>query len=667
MCGLAGKLLFDPAGTVEADLLARMAELLRRRGPDGAGVWCDGRIGLAHTRLAILDLSPAGRQPMANESGDIWLTFNGEIYNHQELRRGLEQRGHRYRSATDTETIIHLYEEYGAECVQRLRGMFAFALWDGRRQRLMLARDRFGKKPLCYCQTADAITFASEIKALLQDPEVPMALDEASLHHYLTYGYVPGPATAFRAIRKLPPATVMLWEGSRTTRQRYWRPAYLPKLTIGEEEAAERLRDLLREAVRIRLMGDVPLGAFLSGGLDSSSIVALMAEASAAPVKTFSIGFDDHSFDEVRYARAVADRYATDHHEFTVTPDALAALPELVWAYGEPYADSSALATYCVCREASRHVTVALNGDGGDETFAGYDRYLATRLADRYQALPAWLRRGVIAPLVRCLPESTRRRHPVGRLKRFVSALASSPQRRYAQWMSMFDEAGKAQLYNVEFRARLAEVDSLALIEDAYREADSQDFVEQTQAVDIATYLPDDLLVKVDIASMMHGLECRSPFLDHEVAEFATHLPAHLKLRGRTTKYLLRRAMAGHLPACVLRRGKQGFGVPVGRWFRRQLRPLAQEVLLDPRSAERGIFDRAAVRKLLSDHAAGRADHGQRIWQLLFLELWFRTYLDRPRSALTGPLSSLHVERRAPLTSVAAEPLRPHAPGSETG
>jgi asparagine synthase (glutamine-hydrolysing) len=654
MCGIAGKLCFDRTQAVDADLVARMTHMLRHRGPDDQGIWCHGRIGLGHARLAIVDLSPAGHQPMTNETGDIWLTFNGEIYNHGELRATLEQRGHHYRSATDTETIIHLYEEYGPQCVQYLRGMFAFALWDAARQRLVLARDRFGKKPLCYCETADGLTFASEIKALLQDPDVPQALDETALHHYLTYGYVPNPATAFRAIHKLPPATVLMWEDGRISARRYWRPAYLPKLTICEEEAADRLRDLLREAVRIRLMGDVPLGAFLSGGIDSSTVVALMAEVAGAPVKTFSIGFDEPSFDELRYAREVAGRYGTEHCEFIVTPDALAVLPELVWAYGEPYADSSALATYYLCRETRRHVTVALNGDGGDEAFAGYDRYLATQLAERYQELPAWLRQRVIAPLVRRLPESTRRKHPIGRLKRFVAAVGSSPERRYAQWMSLFDNPGKAQLYTPEFRARVAELDSLALIEAAYQQADSQDFVEQTQSVDIATYLPDDLLVKVDIASMMHGLECRSPFLDHQVAEFAAHLPAHFKLRGRTGKYLLRKAMAGYLPARILRRGKQGFGVPVGRWFRRQLRPLAYEVLLDPRSADRGILDPAAVSRLLEQHATGRADHGQRIWQLLFLELWFRTYLDRPRAAVTGPLASLPVERSEAFSPVAA-------------
>ena len=675
MCGITGKLNLDPSHPVQADLISRMNEVLRHRGPDDQGVWCDRHVGLGHARLAIVDLSAAGHQPMTNETGDVWLTFNGEIYNHRDLRVDLEQRGHRYRSATDTETIIHLYEEHGPECVEHLRGMFAFALWDARRRRLLLARDRFGKKPLVYCQTPAALTFASEIKALLQDPEVPDALDEVALHHYLTYGYVPGPWTAFLAIRKLPPATLLVWENGTVRTHRYWRLHHLPKVTMPEEEAAERLRDLLREAVAIRLMGDVPVGAFLSGGVDSSSVVALMAEAASAPVKTFSIGFDDPSHDELRYSREVAERYGTEHHEFVVTPDALAVLPELVWAYGEPYADSSALPTYYVCRETRRHVTVALNGDGGDEAFAGYDRYLATRFAERYHRLirHSGLRQRVFAPLALSavgglawagqagpFPAVVGQKLAVGlaRLQRFLAAVESPPERRYARWVSLLDDPSKVALYTPEFHARLAEVDSLALIEEAYQDADRTDFVEQTQFVDTMTYLPDDLLVKVDVASMMHSLECRSPFLDHRLAEFAARLPVDLKVRGRTTKYLLKKAMAGHLPARVLRRGKQGFGVPVGSWFRRQLRSLAYDVLLDPGAVQRGLFDPRAVGHLLEEHVTGRADHGQRIWQLLCLELWFRTYLDRPREALRGPLS--HLPTRGATRRKEEEVFRPH-------
>jgi asparagine synthase (glutamine-hydrolysing) len=641
MCGITGKLHLDPTHPVDEALIHRMNSVLVHRGPDDEGIWIDGPIGLGQRRLAIIDLSPTGHQPMSNEDGTVWITHNGEIYNHLELRADLERCGHRYRGTSDTETILHLYEEYGRAFVRYLRGMFAFAIWDSRRCRLLLVRDRFGKKPLLYAETADGLTFASEIKALLQDPTISRDVDEVALHHYLTYGYVPAPQTAFRQIRKLPPASTLLWEDGRISVERYWTLSYTPKLEIGEEEAAEQLLALLRQVTRLRLMSEVPLGAFLSGGIDSSAIVALMAEAMGEPVKTFSIGFDDPTFDELHYARQVAEQYATDHHEFTVTPDALAVLPELVWAYGEPYADSSALPTYYVARETRRYVTVALNGDGGDEAFAGYERYLATRLATRYEQVPRWLREGIVAPLARRLPESTGRKDFFRRLKRFVLAMGDSPERRYARWIILLDNADKERLYTPEFRTRMAEVDSLALLEQAYAAADSPDFVERTQFVDVHTYLPDDLLVKVDVAAMIHALEGRSPFLDHELAEFAARLPVDYKLRGRTSKYILKRALRDHLPASILYRDKQGFGMPVGRWFRRELRPVAYDVLLDPRTLQRGILDGDAVRALLDEHVSGLVNHGYRIWELLFLELWFRTYVDRPRAALLGPAEGI--------------------------
>jgi asparagine synthase (glutamine-hydrolysing) len=618
-----------------------MNAVLRHRGPDDGGVWSDGPIGLGQRRLAIIDLSPTGHQPMSNEDGTVWITFNGEIYNHLELRADLERRGHHYRSTSDTETVLHLYEEHGRDCVTYLRGMFAFALWDSRQRHLLLARDRFGQKPLFYAETADGLTFASEIKSILQDPAISCDVDEVALHHYLTYGYVPAPWTAFCQIRKLPPASTLFWEGGRISVERYWTLRYTPKLEIGEEEAARQLLDLLREATRMRLMSEVPLGAFLSGGIDSSAVVVLMSEAMGEPVKTFSIGFDDQSFNELPYARRVAERYATDHHEFIVTPDALGVLPGLVWAYGEPYADSSALPTYYVARETRRHVTVALNGDGGDEAFAGYERYLATRLAARYEQVPHWLREGIIAPLVRHLPESTKRKDPLRRLKRFVLAMDTTPERRYAHWIILLSDLDKERLYTPEFRTRMAEMDSLTLLEKAYATADSPNFVERTQFVDIQTYLPDDLLVKVDIATMIHSLEGRSPFLDHELAEFAARLPAGYKLRGRTSKYILKQALRNYLPESILHRDKQGFGMPVGRWFRRELRSVAYDVLLDPHTLQRGILDGDAVRALLDEHVSGQVNHGYRIWQLLFLELWFRTYVDRSRTKLTGPTEGI--------------------------
>jgi asparagine synthase (glutamine-hydrolysing) len=598
-------------------------------------------MGLGQRRLAIIDLSPSGHQPMSNEDSTVWITLNGEIYNHLGLRADLERRGHRYRSTSDTETILHLYEEHGPNCVEYLRGMFAFALWDSHRHRLLLARDRFGQKPLLYAETAGGLTFASEIKAILQDPAIARDVDEVALHHYLTYGYIPTPKTAFRQIRKLPPASILVWEGGRISIERYWVLRYTPKLEIGEAEAAGRLLTLLREATRMRLMSEVPVGAFLSGGIDSSAVVALMAEAMSEPVKTFSVGFDDQSFNELPYARRVAERYATDHHEFIVTTDALAVLPELVWAYGEPYADSSALPTYYVARETRRHVTVALNGDGGDEAFAGYERYLANRLAERYEYLPSWLSEGLIAPLARRLPEATGRKAPLRRFKHFVLAMNATPVRRYAHWITQIDNEAKNNLYTPDFRARMANIDSLTLLEQAYAAADSPDFLDRTQFADVTIYLPDDLLVKVDIAAMIHSIEGRSPFLDHHVAEFAARLPASYKLHGWVGKYILKRALRNHLPKSILHRGKQGFALPIGRWFRHELRQVAYDVLLDLHTLARGIFDGRAVRTMLDEHVSGRINHRYRIWELLVLELWFRTYIDRPCTALTGPAEGI--------------------------
>ena len=641
MCGICGQLNFDPDKPVEESLIHRMCAVIAHRGPDDEGVYIDKNVGLGNRRLAIIDLSPAGHQPMSNEDKSIWITFNGEIYNFPELRKGLEKQGHLFFSNSDTETIVHLYEEHGIDCVKHLQGMFAFALWDERKRRLLLARDRFGQKPLLYAKTADGLTFASEIKALLQDSTISCDVDEGALHHYLTYGYVPTPHTAFRQIRKLPPASTLLWEEGRISIERYWTLRYTPKLTLSEEEAAEQLLTLLREATRMRLMSEVPLGAFLSGGIDSSAVVALMAEAMGEPVKTFSIGFEDQSFNELHYARQVAERYATDHHEFIVKPDAVAILPELVWAYGEPYADSSALPTYYVARETRRHVIVALNGDGGDEALAGYERYLANQLAVRYERFPWWLREGVIAPLARRLPEATGRKAILRRFKHFVLATDTTPERRYAHWITLIDNEAKNNLYTSDFRARVANVDSLSLLERAYAAADGSDFLDRTQFADVTTYLPDDLLVKMDIATMIHSLEGRSPFLDHHLAEFAARLPPNYKLRGRTGKYILKRALRDHLPKSIQHRGKQGFALPIGRWFRHELRQVAYDVLLDPRTLARGMFDGQAVRTMLDEHANGRINHRYRIWELLMLELWFRTYVDRPRAELTSPAEGI--------------------------
>lgn len=621
---------------MDGALIRRMGELLAHRGPDGEGTYVDGPVGLGHRRLAIIDLSPAGRQPMSNEAcaeqsrsnGTLWITFNGEIYNFQELRDDLLKRGHRFRSKTDTETILHLYEEHGVECLKYLRGMFAFAIWDARERTLLLARDRLGKKPLYYFVDGDGIAFASEPKAFLADPDFKPQPNLEAITHYLTYQYVPSHYSAFQGVRKLPPAHYLLVKDGKVTIERYWKLRYGHKRQLTEEAACEELLTRLREAVRLRLISDVPLGAFLSGGIDSGTIVALMAEHTSMPVKTFSIGFDEKAYDELPYARLVAERYGTEHHEFVVRPEATEVLPKLVWHYNEPFADSSAIPTYYLAQLTRQHVTVALNGDAGDENFAGYDRYVANLLAAQYEQIPRPLRRSLEA-MVRAIPAPSGPRSLVAKGKRFFEALAEPRERRYARWVSHFYPALKAELCTEAFQRAAGGRDSLTLLLDAYQASDAPDLIDATLDVDVNTYLPDDLLVKVDIATMAHGLEGRSPMLDHEFMEFCASLPSQMKLRGRVKKYIFRRALRGLLPREILERPKMGFGVPIDKWLREDLREMAHDVLLSPPAVGRGYFRREVVKRLLDEHTQGVRNWHYQLWNLLVLELWHRAFIDR--------------------------------------
>ncbi len=606
-----------------------MASVINHRGPDDEGIYVKNNVGLAHKRLSILDLSPAGHQPMNNEDGSIWIVFNGEIYNFLDLREELQKKGHTFRSRTDTETIIHLYEEKGVECVHDLRGMFAFAIWDENKKRLFCARDRAGKKPFVYAHTEDGLVFASEIKSLLRDPALKRNLDYSAIHHYLTYQYVPSPLSIFKDIKKLPPAHVLIYEGGDLTIKRYWSLSYQKKLHLSSVgEYGEQFRDLFQEAVKIRLSSDVPLGAFLSGGIDSSLVVAVMSRLMNQPVKTFSIGFEEEGYDEVAFARIIAEKYETDHHEFTVKPDAVSILPQLVWHYNEPFADSSAIPTYYVSKMTRDFVTVALNGDGGDESFAGYERYVADKLADYYRRVPPFIREGIIRRVVDTLPHSINRRNFFRRLKRFVKGISEPPERRYVRWICFFDNEMKGDLYTPSFKDLNRELDSVDLTVKWYERADAEQFLDRTLFVDVMSYLPEDLLVKVDIASMAHSLEARSPFLDHKVMEFAALLPPNLKLRGMETKFLLKDTLSDIVPQEILQRKKMGFGVPLDVWFRNDLKEMAYDVLLDQKSIERGYFRKEYVLQMLDDHVSKRYDHSYRIWALLFLELWHRMFID---------------------------------------
>ena len=629
MCGIVG--IVRPGGTaVDEGVLARMCEAVHHRGPDEDGRYVNGRVGMAMRRLAIIDLA-GGQQPIHNADRTAWIIFNGEIYNYRELRTRLEKLGHRFYTDSDTEAIIHAYDQYGADCPKHLRGMFAFAIWDEPREQLFLARDRVGKKPLLYALTGGQIIFGSEFSALLEHPDISREIQPEAIHYYLSFMCVPAPLTAYRAIRKLEPAHTLTFDRHGEVRiERYWHPDFSKKERFDEHEAGERALALLRDAVRVRLISEVPLGAFLSGGVDSSAVVALMSEESSAPVKTFSIGFEEQDFSELHHARRVAEHIGAEHHEFIVRPNALEVLPMLVEHYGEPYADSSAIPTYYVARETRRHVTVALNGDGGDECFAGYERYAAMRLAETYRKLPGLVRRPLIESAVELLPSSELRRSRARDIKRFVSAASLPTVERYMRWVSVFDAQAKDDLYTDEFRRRMSGHRAADFLAPWFAHANgASGIVDASMMADTMTYLPNDLLVKVDIASMAVSLEARSPFLDHHVIEFAAALPENLKLRGRTTKYLLKQVLKKLLPAENLKRAKMGFGVPIGHWFRGEMKEFLRETLLAEQSMRRGYFKPEAVTRLVEDHIDGRHDHAHQLWTLLMLELWFKRFIDR--------------------------------------
>jgi asparagine synthase (glutamine-hydrolysing) len=627
MCGITGIVRSDGA-PVDRDLLARMNQAIEHRGPDEDGFYFSDGVGLAMRRLAIIDLK-SGQQPIHNADRTAWIVYNGEIYNYRELRQELEKRGHRFYTDSDTEAIVHAYDEYGTDCPKYLRGMFALAIWDTRTKSLFLARDRVGKKPLLYAQVNGQLVFGSEFMALLQHPDVSRDVNYEAIHHYLSFICVPAPLTAFQSISKLPPGHSLLWKNGEIKLERYWQIDFSNKISISEEEAGERVVDLLREAVRVRLMSEVPLGAFLSGGIDSSAVVALMAQESSEKVKTFSIGFEEQDFSELHHARRVAEHVGTEHHEFIVKPDAMEILPTLVEHYGEPFADSSAIPSYYVSRETRKHVTVALNGDGGDECFAGYERYAAMNVAQRYvKLLPAAIRNGLIRNVANALPQAQSRKNPFRKAQRFLDAASLSPVQRYLRWVSAFDEQAKLNLYSENFRNETARFSTIGFLEPWFAKANGAGIVDASLLTDTMTYLPNDLLVKMDIASMAVSLEARSPFLDHHLMEFAASLPERLKLRGLTTKYLLKKILKKFVPEENLTRAKMGFGIPIGDWFRTNMQTFLRETLLSEKALARGLFKRDRVRQMIDQHVERKVDHDHRLWSLLMLELWFERFID---------------------------------------
>jgi len=623
MCGIAGKVNLD-AG-VSASLVEQMCERQAHRGPDARGIHHGKGISLGIQRLRVIDLE-TGDQPVYNEDRSVVVVLNGEIYNFRELREDLVRKGHTFATDGDTEVIAHLYEEHGADLVSHLSGMFAFALWDERRRRLLIARDRVGKKPLFYAEREGRLSFASELAALMADTSIPREVDAAAIDCYLAYGYIQAPRSIWGAVKKLPPAHLLIWEDGRSRIERYWRLDYSRKVDGPLPELEEELRRRVGAAVRRRMIADVPLGALLSGGVDSGIVVAEMSAASAQPVKTFSIGFEQEEYNELPLARLTAERFGTDHEEFVVEPDAIEIVPKLVRHYGEPFADSSAIPSFYLAELTRRHVTVALNGDGGDESFAGYLRYVANSMSSGLDHVPRPLRRGIAASAAALLRAGDARGvRSYGR--RFLTSMGEDGAGRYAAQVGIFSGPERDELLaeGVAPAARSATEEAIA---GPWRDASGSSRLDVLLETDVSTYLPGDLLVKMDIASMAYSLEARSPLLDPEVMEFAASVPPKHKARFAEKKRILRSAYRGRVPDEVLDGKKRGFGVPLGAWFRGELRDFTREVLLDRRTRDRGLIREAPVRALLDQHDRGGADRSMQIWTLLMLELWHREFVD---------------------------------------
>jgi len=621
MCGIVGKLNFNSAKHVDPDQIREMSDSIRHRGPDDGGVWTKGNVGLGHRRLSIIDLSASGRNPMCNEDGTVWIVFNGEIYNFQELRRSLEQRGHQFRSCTDTEVIVHLYEEVGTSCVQQLSGMFAFAIWDERRRALMLARDRLGKKPLYYSLNGARLIFGSELKAVLRSGEADSTPDLESIHQFLLWQCIPSPKTVFSEINKLPPASVLLWqEGKEVRVEKYWSLNYADPLRGSEAEIAADVRELTVEATRARLVADVSVGIFLSGGIDSACVLASARKTYAGPIQTFSVTFAEQEFDESKYARLLAQHFSTDHHEFHATPNIVELLTHMGRLFDEPFADPSAIPTYYLSQLTREHVKVALSGDGGDEAFGGYIRYRAMKMLGSVGLLP-----GVkyLAVLRRLLPYRITGQSRARYLREMLSVLGCTAEEQYkAVFLGMMQAEQWKQLYTPEFRAALNGKSDEDFIQwNGHGEPDE---LACAMASDTLRYVPECLNVKVDLASMACGLEVRSPFLDHKLVEFSARIPSGMKVKWRTQKAVLKRAFERDLPRKILHRKKSGFTVPLSKWFRHELRDFAHCSLLSKTSGIQDVISQDKIVAMLREHREGKRNWHVQLWRLLVLENWLQ-------------------------------------------
>lgn len=632
MCGIAGIYNYKSQCSVELDILQNMVNITRHRGPDDQGYHIDHNIGLGMSRLAIIDLSQDAHQPMSNEDGRFWIVYNGEVYNCDEIRHDLEEQGHKYRSKSDTESVLHLYEEYGKDCLKKLMGMFAFAIWDSLKRNLFLAVDRVGIKPLYYTRANGSFIFGSELKAILMHPDVKREINPFALDEYISLGCISAPQTIFKNIHRLAPGHFLTFENGEVSINPYWDIRFMPDHSRSETEWIDTFREILIESVRMRLMSDVPLGVLLSGGMDSSSIVAFMNEVSSTPVKTFTIGFktselDFKGYDERSDARILSRHFGTEHHELVVEPRLTQNLPDIVWHFDEPFANATAIPTYYLAEMTKRHVTVALCGVGGDEVFGGYPRYPTARWLPWYFRLPKILRNRFLPVAANRLPEGSSEYLLSNRIKKFFNGLGSTPQSTYKTWMSISN--GRFNLYSPAMKECLAKSPETSPLEHAFENIGDWEFINQVFFVDLKTYLPNNLLTYMDRMSMAHSLEVRVPFCDHKIIELAALLPPELKCKGMTLKYLLKEVMHHFLPLEIMRKRKQGFSVPIAHWLRHELRELAEWVFSSNRLRQRGYFDPGAVNSLWQVHLSGKANHASVLWAIIVFDLWCTLYLDQ--------------------------------------
>jgi len=626
MCGICGILNFSDQKVTKQDISTMCAALVHR-GPDSSGMHIKNNLGLGHRRLSIIDLE-TGDQPIYNETKTICLVFNGEIYNFKILRRHLEAKGHTFFTQSDSEVIVHLYEEYREDCLKYLRGMFAFALWDQSTKKLFLARDRVGKKPLFWYRDNERFVFASELAALLSLPFIRRSVDHQALNLYLSFLYVPAPRTMFENINKLLPAHYIILEDNTVKVKRYWQLDFKTSTRKSLNDYKEGLIEKFNDSVKLRLTSDVPLGVFLSGGLDSSAVVAFMKKNSGETFKTFSVGFENKLYNELSFARAIADKFKTDHYELVVKPNAIEVLPKLIRHYGEPFADYSCIPTYYLAEFASKHVKAVLTGDGGDESFAGYYRFTATKVAQTFDLLPGFMGR-LISQAISSMPAGNDIRNNTWQIKRFFKYLNNPELTRYLNWIACFDAQEKQELYNEEFQNSINPDADLHFLEHLYKDKKGSNFSDVSMQVGIESYLPYDLLVKMDIATMANSLEARSPFLDHEFMEYAACIPFDLKLHNLKNKFILKQALKPFLPAAIINRKKQGFGIPVGEWLRHELKDYMIAVVLDRGLALKRYFNKGFLERIINDHLKQRTDNGYKIWTLMMFGLWHKEFIEK--------------------------------------